>query len=205
MSRDLEVERGGFPLYSEAQVPKINAMRRVFSQPDFHGVPILQPGQVLFVTAESMHDQPSSCYNCMTMNPKTLTCKRIGPEVLIKKFTRGKEDGKAIEYWPCCGMHDFGEPSEGKYFAHDDPDYLDLVWINAPEVGQDYGGANCGGVSGGDDCDHYITESMKPKWESATGFCRVLQKMVAAGDNCTAWGDDDEVDWRTAQTELKNG
>jgi hypothetical protein len=203
MSRDLEIEKGGFPLYAEKNLPKINAMRRVFSQPDFHGVPIIQPGQVLFDTAESIHDEPTSCYNCRTQNPRTLTCKRIGPELLVKKFIRGGKDGNPIEYWPCCGMHDYGEPSDGACFAHDDPTYLGLVWINAPEVGQAHGGANCAGINGGDDCDSYFTRDSKAKWESTTGFCRVLQKTVAAGDVCAAWQDDDEVSWQEAQQILK--
>ena len=204
MSRDgLEIENGGFPLYDEKNLPKVNAMRRVMSRPDFHGVPILQPSDVLFTTGESMQDHPASCYNCRTQNPKSLTCKRIGPEILVKKFTRGGTDGNPIEFFPCCGMHDFGEPSEGIFFTRDDPDYLGLVWINAPKVGQQFGGANCAGVNGGDDCDHYIVEGKKAKWDSVTGFCRVLQKNVAAADVCTAWTDDDVVSWREAAQWIK--
>jgi hypothetical protein len=203
MSRNLEIEKGGFPIYDDKQLGKINALRRTQSQPDFHGVPILQPGHVLYDTAESIQDQPTSCYNCRTQNPETLTCKRIGPNLLVKKFTKGGKDGHPIEFWPCCGMHDFGVPTGGNSFATDDPTYLDLVWINAPEVGQEYGGANCGGVHGGDDCDHYRTSSKEAKWESPTGFCRVLQKTVAAGDVCSAWQDDDEVSWQEAQQILK--
>lgn len=199
MSRNLiHIERGGFPIYGEKQLDKVNAMRRVYSQPSYRDVPIPTKGEVLFVTAESMQYEPSSCYNCMTQNPKTITCKRIGPDISVKKFTRG-----GIEYWPCCGMHDYGTPSEGNYFTHDDPDYLGLGWINAPEAGQEHGGANCGGVNGGDDCDNYITEGNRAKWESVTGFCRVLQTTVAAGDDCASWRDDDLVDWREAQQILR--
>jgi hypothetical protein len=203
MTRDLDIERGGFPIYTGAQIDKVNAMRRVKSRPDFRGVPTPTKGQVLFTTAESMHDEPASCYNCLTYNKDQERCKRIGPDVVIRKFTKGGEDGNPIEFWPCCSMQDYGTPSSGAYFAHDDPDYLGLIWINAPRPGQESGGANCGGVSGGDDCDSYLVDSKEAKWDSPIGFCRALQSTVAAGDVCTMWTDDDLVTFQEAQTWLK--
>ena len=61
------------------------------------------------------------------------------------------------------------------------------------------GGANCGGADGGDDCDHYMSEDGKPKWESPTGFCRALQTTVACNDVCAQWRDDDTLQWQDAQ------
>src|SRR5258708_23040360 len=98
-------------------------------------------------------------------------------------------------------MNYHGEPNKGEpvYKGSADPDYMGLIWINAPKVGQEYGGANCGGTNGGDDCDHYITEDGKPKWDSPTAYCRVLKTPVACGDDCAQSADDDKVNWRQAQ------
>jgi hypothetical protein len=205
VSRDvLKVERGGFPVYDEKQIPKINAMRRAISLPAVKSPVIPYKGQALFTTAEEMHDEPASCYNCQFYNEKAETCAVIGPRIKIRKLTYPKEstaDSKPVEFWPCCSMQLYGETNKGGvvYRASSDPDYLDLVWINAARPGQQHGGANCGGCAGGDDCDHYIVEGAKKKWESPTGFCRALQVTVACGDVCSLWKDDDELPWREAQ------
>jgi hypothetical protein len=200
MSRNVvKVEEGGFPIYDERQIRKVNAMRRAASLPSVESAPIPSKGDVLFTTAEEQNDEPSSCYNCVFYNYGK-SCSLIGPRVKIRKFIYGKPD-KPIEYWPCCGMNFHGEPNKGEpiFRGNSDPDYLGLIWINAPKVGQEYGGANCGGVNGGDDCDHYFVEGKEKKWDSATGFCRALQTTVAAGDDCAHWDDDDKLDWRQAQ------
>lgn len=205
MSRaDLKIEEGGFPIYGDGQLRKVNAMRRAFSAPDSLKPVINTKGEALFVTGEEMNNEPASCYNCQFYNEKAETCGLIGPRKVIKKILWPKEataDSKQIEYWPCCGMNLYGEPNKGEatYRASSDPDYIGLLWINAPKPGQKYGGANCGGADGGDDCDHYMSEGNKPKWESATGFCRALQTTVACNDVCAQWRDDDTLQWQDAQ------
>jgi hypothetical protein len=199
----LTIEKGGFPIYEEKNLQKINAMRRAISLPAVTSPIIPNKGQALFTTAEEMNDEPASCYNCQFYNRKAETCAIIGPRIRIRKITyprEATEDSKPVEYWPCCSMQLYGKPNEEtSYRSRSDPDYLDLVWINASRPGQFYGGANCGGCSGGDDCDHYIVEGKKAKWESSTGFCRALQVTVACGDVCSLWNDDDELHWREAQ------
>jgi hypothetical protein len=199
----LTIESGGFPLYEEKQLRKVNALRRAQSLPDVKTPTIPKKGQALFTTAEEMHDEPASCYNCQFYNKNAATCALIGSRIKIRKFTypeASSADSKPIEYWPCCSMQLYGKPNaEATYRASSDPDYLDLCWINAGSVGQESGGANCGGCSGGDDCDHYLTTGTKAKWDSATGFCRALQVTVACGDVCALWGDDDVLGWREAQ------
>src|SRR5260370_15563488 len=79
---------------------------------------------------------------------------RVGAEVEIRKFTyppQATRDSDPIEYWPCCGMWDKGEPNRGKetFVSANDPTELGLIWINAPETGQPCGGANCGGEKSG--------------------------------------------------------
>lgn len=205
MSRSsLEIENGGFPIYGVAQLRKVNAMRMAFSAPESSSPVINTKGEALFVTAEEMDDEPASCYNCQFYNLKAETCGLIGKRLTIKKLVWPKEsteDAKQIEYWPCCSMQLYGKPNDGEagYRSSSDPDYLGLIWINAPKVGQEYGGANCGGSNGGDDCDHYTTDGKKPKWESPTGFCRALQTTVACGDVCAQWRDDDTLQWQDAQ------
>lgn len=205
MSRaGLKIEEGGFPVYDEKQIRKVNAMRRAFSAPDSIKPVINTKGEALFVTGEEMNNEPASCYNCQFYNEKAETCGLIGKHKAIKKIIWPKEataDSKRIEYWPCCSMQLFGEPNKGEavYRASSDPDYIGLLWINAPKIGQEYGGANCGGVDGGDDCDHYMSEGDKPKWESPTGFCRALQTTVACNDVCAQWRDDDTLQWQDAQ------
>lgn len=208
--KGLEIEDGGFPVYpsSGSGVPKAiakwNAMRRTASLPEVDTPIIPTKGQVLFTTSEEMHDEPASCYNCQFYNEKAETCGLIGARIKIKKFVNPKEkseNSNPVEYWPCCAMQLYGEPnhSEAVYRASSDPDYLGLLWINAPKPGTDTGGANCGGCSGGDDCDNYLTDGTKAKWDTPTGFCRALQTTVACGDVCTMWDDDDKLDWRQAQ------
>jgi len=200
---DLKIEQGGFPIYGQGQLSKINAMRRAFSAPSSLAPVINTKGEALFTTAEEMNNEPASCYNCQQYNVKAQTCGEIGKRPTIRKIIwpmEPKPDAKQIEYWPCCSRHIYGEPNKGEavYKAQSDPDYMGLIWINAPKPGQECGGANCGGTSGGDDCDHYTTEGDKPKWESVTGFCRALQITVAAGDVCCQWRDDDVLQWQDA-------
>jgi hypothetical protein len=198
----LEIEKGGFPIYADKQIQKINAIRRAISLPAVTSPVIPNKGQALFTTSEEMNDEPASCYNCQFYNEKAETCSIIGPRIKIRKILYPQEatdDSKPVEYWPCCSMQLYGKPNaETAYRASSDPDYLDLVWINASKPGQEHGGANCGGCQGGDDCDHYITSGKKAKWESPTGFCRALQVTVACGDVCSLWQDDDELRWREA-------
>lgn len=200
MSRvGLKIEEGGFPVYTGKHIGKINALRRAHSQPDSDCPIIPTKGQALFTTAEEMHDEPASCYNCSFYNSGEKTCALIGSRLPIRKLTM---DG--IEYWPCCSMQLYGATkTETSYLAQCDPDYLGLVWINAPEVGQKLGGVNCGGCNGADDCDHYIVDGAKEKWDSPTGFCRALQTTVACGDVCTLWADDDQLDWRDSVKIIK--
>jgi hypothetical protein len=189
---DLKIEEGGFAVYGPKQIPKINAIRRAHSLPDVESPIIPTKGQALFTTAEEMHNEPASCSNCVFLR-KDGHCSLIGPRIPIQKFT--KDD---VEYWPCCSMQTYGESKNLDYLASCDPDYLGLIWINAPKVGQEHGGANCGGCDGGDDCDEYFVDGSKPKWDSPTGFCRALQTTVACGDVCSFFHDDDQLDWREA-------
>lgn len=201
----MKFTEGGFPIYNRSNLTKINAMRMAFSAPDSEAPVVNTRGEALFTSAGEMDDEPASCYNCQFFNLKAERCQLIGKHKVIKKFIwpkAGTPDAKQIEYWPCCSMHFHGDPSqgEGKYLAFaSDPDYLGLIWINAPKPGLALGGANCGGVDGGDDCDHYQTEGDTPKWESVTGYCRALQGQVAAGDVCAQWRDDDKLEWQDAQ------
>ncbi len=192
-------EPGGFVEYGEDQLPKVDSMRRDKSQPDFHGIPILQDSDVGFVTAAEIGGKPASCYTCSKQNPDE-TCYLLGPEIKVRTVEGHQDSGDPIEYWPCCSSHQFGDA--GKEVSYADqlatPDALGLIWINAPEVGQEFGGANCGGVEGGDDCDHYLVREGE-KWSNPQGYCRVLAHTVAAGDVCSAWRDDDELQWDEAQ------
>lgn len=199
-----EAEPGGFIEYGKEQLPKVDSMRRDKSQPDFYGIPILHDQDVMFTTASQLGDKPASCYTCQ-FQQSDLTCGILGPDISVGKVTGSQDSGDPIEYWPCCGEHDYGpaqkgQPSYRKVLST--PDQVGLVWINASEVGQDYGGANCGGGNGGDDCDHYLVRS-GDKWENPQGVCRVLQHTVDNGDVCTAWRDDDILDWQEAQQLMK--
>jgi hypothetical protein len=196
MSRgNLTIEDGGFPVYKAAQIGKVNAMRRAKSLPDIETPIVPTKGQALFTTAEEMHNEPASCYNCQMYNSAGKTCSIIGPRIKIQRLTI-----KSIEYWPYCAAFLYGATqAETSYSASRDPDYLDLKWINAPKVGQEHGGVNCGGCDGGDDCDNFIVDGAVEKWKSPTGHCRALQVTVACGDRCAIWKDDDELPWREAQ------
>jgi hypothetical protein len=193
-------EPGGFIEYGPEQLSKIDSMRRDKSQPDFYGVPILHDSDVMFTTASQMGNLPASCYTC-TFQQSDLTCAFLGPPVKVSKVTGHADSGDPIEYWPCCDLHDYGKPQSGKpvYREHvSTPSQVGLIWINAPEVGQKYGGSNCGGGNGGDDCDHYMVPSGE-KWDAPQGMCRVLQHTVQNGDDCAAWRDDDILEWEDAQ------
>ncbi len=209
MSRDElkdKAEPGGFVEYGKDQLDKIDSMRRDKSQPEFYGVPILRDEEVGFARAADIGNKPASCYTCKERTTDD-TCERLGPSVLVKKVTGSRESGDPIEYWPCCSMHDYsGEEPTGKPEYHetlDTPKCLGLVWINAGKPGQAYGGANCGGINGGDDCDRYRVAKGE-KWDSAQGLCTVLAHIVDAGDVCAAWRDDDILEWQEAQ-ELMRG
>ena len=192
-------------IYRAEHLRKINSMRRAISQPDIYTVPVPNKGQVLFVSAAEMHNEPASCYNCAFYN-RDKSCQLIGPHVIIRKFIyppAPTSDSKQIEYWPCCSMQQYGDPHEGeKFIACNPPDQLGLIWINAPKPGQEQGGANCGGSNGGDDCDSYMIEG-DDKRDTPSGFCRVLQCEVQNGDVCTQWMDDDRMTWEQAQNILR--
>jgi hypothetical protein len=199
------VEEGGFVEYGDKQLPKVDSMRRDKSQPDFYGIPILHDADVMYTTASELGDKPASCYTCQ-FQQSNLTCGLLGPDVSVAKVTGSHDSGEPIEYWPCCGMHDYGPANTGQPTYRQvlsTPDELGLIWINAPEVGQPFGGANCGGSNGGDDCDHYLTKGAVEKWEAKQGLCRVLQHSVDNGAVCTAWRDDDELSWEEAQQLMK--
>lgn len=216
LSRDdaKKVEPGGFIEYGKEQLPKVDSMRRDKSQPSFAGIPIISDEAVMLTRASEMGGKPASCYTCQAQQSDE-TCFYMGPSIRVSKVKGTKDSGEQIEYWPCCGMHSYGEPRKGKVYYSDElstPSTLGLVWINAPKPGQKYGGANCGGVEGGDDCDHYLVKGKVEKWDVPDGFCRVLQHQVGGGDVCTAWhadnhdelpidAHDDAHQWR----ECRNG
>lgn len=194
-------EDGGYVEYGKEQLPKIESMRRDKSQPDFYGIPILHDQDVMFTTASEMDDKPASCYTCQ-FQQSDFTCGILGPDIKVSKVTGSQDSGDPIEYWPCCGEHDYGPTQNGSPSYRPQlstPDQIGLIWINASEVGQAFGGANCGGGNGGDDCDHYLTNGPIEKWNAPQGQCRVLQHTVDNGDVCTAWRDDDILNWQDAQ------
>lgn len=188
-------------------VKKINAIRINQSRPDLCGVPILQPGQVSFSPASAAHEEPRSCYNCFMYNYGK-SCAILPPRLEIRKFTsplKREDNAKPIEFWPVCGYWVYGKPNYGpaRYSAELSPDDAGLSWINAPEIGQEQGGASCGGKNGGDDCDFWLVEGDGDKREEATGFCRVLQRDTDNLDCCSAWIDDDILDWRMVQERFR--
>lgn len=196
-----------FMVFRAEQLRKVNAQRRAASQPTITDVPTLTKGQVMYVPEGQMQGEPSTCYNCAFYNYDR-SCRLLGPKVSIKKFIypqKATADAKRIEYWPCCGEWTRGEPNYGseQFLGQlSSPDSVGLGWINAPEPGQDMGGANCGGKDGGDDCDHYITEGFDKRAEP-TAFCRVLQSQVECGAVCCAWMDDDWLTYDRAQNILR--
>lgn len=196
-----------FLTYKLENLRKVNSQRRALSQPTIIDVPVLTKGQVMYIGEGQMGGDPASCYRCPFYNFGR-SCQLIGPRVAVRKFVyppAPTADAKQIEYWPCCGEWTPGEPNYGdeKFFdSLSSPDSLGLGWINAPKVGLEYGGANCGGKNGGDDCDHYITEG-DDKRDEPTAFCRVLQSQVENGAVCCAWMDDDWLSWDRAQNILK--
>lgn len=201
-----------FLVYKIQNLRKVNAQRRALSQPTIIDVPVLTKGQVQYIPQAQMRGEPATCYNCQMYNYGR-SCRLFGPHVEIRKFVypaKATADAKRIEYWPCCSAWMPGEPNYGKeQFADNStsPDVLGLGWINAPEVGQEIGGANCGGSNGADDCDHYCTEG-DDKRSEPMAFCRVLQQQVENGAVCAAWMDDDWVSYDRAANilkELNNG
>jgi len=196
-----------FVTYRADNLRKVNAQRRALSQPDVYYVPTLKPAEVLFVPADKMGKEPATCYNCSRYN-YGLSCMMIGPNVPVVRFIYPRTvtaDAKRIEYWPCCSEWDRGSPNYGPAQYNkclNSPDELGLGWINAPEVGQEIGGANCGGPNGGDECDQYVTDEADAR-DTDSGWCRVLQQDVDAGAVCAAWRDDDWVDYQRGSALLK--
>lgn len=186
-----------------AQLRKWNSQRRALSQPTSNALPVLTRQQVMYIPAGAMEGEPATCYNCAFYNYGR-SCRLLGPGTEVRKFVyppQPTRDARSIEYWPCCGAWQKGTPNYGEAIFLDQltsPDQLGLVWINAPEVGQEIGGANCGGRDGGDDCDHYCTDGPGDKREYPTARCRVLQASVENGGVCVAWQDDDQVEWQKA-------
>lgn len=185
-------------------------MRLASSLVQITAAPVLEKGQVLFSSAANAHNEPRSCYNCRMYNGSARTCVLMGPAIRVEKFIyppKFEQESKPIEYWPACGAWDYGSPIVGqpsyKKQPFDEPDDLGFGWINAPEPGQKQGGANCGGINGGDDCDNYIIAG-DDKREAPVGFCRVLRQDVENGACCTAWGDDDWLSWQKGQDLLKD-
>lgn len=184
---------------------KVNALRRAKSLVQIRTAPPMVPkSAVLFTSAAHMNNEPASCGNCINYLENQDRCAVIGDQIIVRSFVVGN-----IKYYPCCGYHQFGNPMMVKgevaeYLAHNDPGDIGLIWINQA-VGdmETPGGANCGGINGGDDCDHYLVDTEK-KWESPNGMCRVLQTQVGAGDVCGAWIDDDRIEWFEAQSIIQD-
>lgn len=196
-----DAEDGGFIEYGKEQLPKVNTQRRDMSQPDFYGVPILTDHEAQYCTAAEIGNKPASCYSCQRQQSDS-TCGLLGPDISVVKFRGHKDSGEQIEYWPCCDEHDYGQPGTGRPDYHSPlstPDKVGLIWINASEIGQPFGGANCGGIDGGDDCDRFRTRGSQEKWDVDAGLCTVLQHEVEAGAVCRMWHDDDEIKWRDAK------
>ena len=196
--------------YEPKHLPKVNAQRLASSLVKIQSTPLLEEGQVLFSAPASANNEPRSCINCWMWNEHPGTCYLMGPEIRAEKFTyppKFEEGSKPIEYWPVCGMWDFGHHHEGrpiyKQSPYDDPDSIGFGYVNAPEVGLERSGTNCGGQNGGDDCDNYITKGPDKRAEDEA-YCRVLGKHVPNLACCTAWGDDDWVDWQKGQDLLKD-
>jgi hypothetical protein len=195
--------------YGPKHLPKVNAQRLANSLVQIRTVPVLDEGQVLYSSPESANNEPRSCANCWMWNEHPGTCYIMGPDVRAEKFTYPPKEelgAKPIEYWPVCGMWDYGKHNEGrpvyKAAPYDDPDAIGFGFVNAPEVGLERSGTNCGGQNGGDDCDNYITKGSDKRAENEA-FCRVLQKNVPNNACCSAWCDDDWVDWNKGQDLLK--
>jgi hypothetical protein len=204
-----KAEPGGFIEYGPEQLPKVDSMRRDKSQPDFFGVPILTGSDVAFTTADELGDRPASCYTCQNQN-SDLCCNLLGPGVKVEKVTGSRDSGDPIEYWPCCGEHEYcadvtnGKRSKPDYKDNPDtPQALGLIWINAPKPGLPFGGANCGGVNDGDDCDHYLVHGKHEKWDVTSAYCRILGHEVPGGAVCRAWRDDDQLSFVDAQQLLR--
>jgi hypothetical protein len=167
----------------------------------------MEKGEVQYIDEAQMCGEPATCYNCPFYNYGR-SCYLMGEDVRLRKFIYPPEktaDAKPIEYWPCCSAWRRGEPSYGtEKFADclSSVETLGPGWINAPKCGQQIGGANCGGSCGGDDCDHYITKGDDKRAEP-TAFCRVLQMQVENGAVCSAWRDDDWLDYQHGAALLK--
>lgn len=201
----------GFMKYEAENLPKVNSLRKASSLVNVMSTPIPDKGEVLFSPAASAHDEPRSCSNCWMYNSKAGTCRLMGPSVRAQKFTYppapDKDGAKPIEYWPVCGMWDYGDPNEGvaiyKNASPDSPDDIGFGFVNAPSVGLERSGTCCSGAGGGDDCDSYMV-SGADKRAARTGFCRVLQTTVGGMDCCAQWADDDFIGWQAGQKLLES-
>ncbi|SRR5712692_9072650 len=186
--------------YTPKDLPKVDALRKAKSSPSFMGIPILSEASVNFVTAASRENRPNWCGNCIMFNLEDKTCSILPEHIRIETFTIDPQ-----KFWPVCGMHKYGKPNEDEPLRHEpfeDPDHVGLSWVNTKNDGREEGGTTCGGLNGGDDCDYYNTPG-EDKREYEVGLCQVLQKNVGGGDCCSAWQDDDLVDWQTAQQHIK--
>lgn len=192
-----------FKIYKAENLRKINSLRRVNSGPGERDVPVLEESSILFSAAAEAHDEPRSCYNCFMFNAAEKSCAILGPDIHIEKLIWPPEptpDSKQIEYWPVCGYWIHGSPNYGPavHNARINPDAAGLGWVNAPKVGLSRSGSCCGGRNGGDECDYWVTEEADAR-DADFGFCRVLQRDTANMDCCSAFRDDDWVDWQIAQ------
>ena len=196
-----------FLAYTVRNILKVNSQRRALSQPKNREPQALTKGEAQYISEAEMRDEPATCYNCPMYNYGR-SCQLMGSDVHLRKFVYPPErtsDAKPIEYWPCCSAWRPGEPNMGSERFVDcllSVETLGPGWINAPKVGQPIGGANCGGKSGGDDCDHFCTEG-PDKREEPVAFCRVLQDRVENGAVCGAWRDDDWLDYQRGAALLK--
>lgn len=200
-----KIEATGFNPYTPKALPKVNSMRMANSLVQITGPIPLEKGQVLFSPGVD-NPNPRNCYSCNLYNETAQTCQIIRPEIRVKKFVYPPEGGKKIEYWPVCGMWKYGETNKGTatYEKPQDPDNLGFGFVNAPKVGLTQSGTNCGGGNNGDDCDNYRVTGDRPIREYPVGFCRVLQTEVSNLDCCSAWIDDDWVDWQKGQALMKD-
>lgn len=187
----------GFLEYTDKNLDKVNNQRRALSTVYLKSVPVATEAQTLLESESELHNQPTSCYNCIHYDPQAQRCSMMGGDVVLKKFIYSD-----IEYWPDCGYHVWGRPHAQKHQANLDPDKMGLGWINAPEPGLEHGGANCGGANGGDDCDNWLVPG-DDKREYRNGFCRVMQKTTGSGVCCCFWQDDDWMSWQVAQDLIK--
>lgn len=206
----MPTDKPGFLAYKDKHLPKVNSLRLANSLVQITSIPTSDRGSVLFSPASGAHDEPRSCYNCHFFNERAKSCQLMGDRIRVEKFVYPpsfQDSSKPIEFWPVCGMWDYGDPNDGgasfKEPPFDNPDDIGFGWVNAPSVGLEHSGTSCGGANDGDDCDHFIITG-DDKRAAKTGFCRVLQQTVGNLDCCAHWEDDDWVDWQKGEDLLKD-